>query len=84
MITADQLDKAIYLGAKEHQNTHWMDGTSAYHFEQGAKYLKEPLLVALKALEKINEDFGTDYADGNVMTANETLAEITKMIEGVK
>lgn len=39
-------------------------------------WLFESLITAVKALEKISKEFGTDYADGNNMIAYDALEKI--------
>lgn len=45
------------------------------------KPLHSALLECVRALEKIDEDFGTDYADGNVMIAHAALEALAKACE---
>lgn len=42
------------------------------------------LNIAVKALNQINKDFGTDYSDGNTMIANTALEKINNLLKGDK
>jgi hypothetical protein len=45
-------------------------------FDAGFKINDEALKIALKALNKIDDAFGTDYCDGDTMTAHKALTDI--------
>ncbi len=46
--------------------------------DENAK-LQSALEIAVKYLEKIGDNFGTDYCSGDTMIANEALEEIKKV-----
>lgn len=76
MITKEQIQKRITIESYEHAQEEGDNGNAVISFEQGAKFLLEPLMKAVEALEKIER--ANSCQDELV---NETLAEIQKYFE---